>query len=46
MTHSNSMRYAILIWFAAAFCLWDTRQNNAQYTQPAASVFYRILGGH
>ena len=46
MTHSAGMRYAILIWVVAAFALWDSRQNNAQYTQPVASVFYRILGGH
>ena len=46
MTHPCGMRYAIVIWFIAAFVLWDVRQNNAQYTQPTASVFYRVLGGH
>lgn len=40
------MRYAILIWFIAAFALWDSQQNRAHYTQPVASVVYRILGGH
>ena len=40
------MRYAILIWFIAAFALWDARMNRAQYTGPAAGIAYRIVGGH
>jgi hypothetical protein len=40
------MRYAILIWFVAAFVLWDTQQNRSQYTRPFASVIYRIAGGY
>src|SRR5262245_42978236 len=40
------MRYAIVIWFAAAFVLWDTQQNNSQYTRPVAHVVYRIAGGY
>jgi len=40
------MRYAIAIWFVAAFVLWDTHQNNATYTRPTASVLHRLLGGH
>jgi hypothetical protein len=40
------MPYAILIWFVAAFVLWDTQQNRAEYTRPAAHFFYRLAGGH
>jgi hypothetical protein len=40
------MRYAIVIWFVAAFALWDTRQNNAAYTGPIAYVLHRVVGGH
>jgi hypothetical protein len=40
------MRYAIVIWFVAAFVLWDTQLNRGQYTQPTAHVLYRLVGGH
>jgi hypothetical protein len=40
------MRYAIVIWFVAAFVLWDTQQNRSYYTRPAASIFYRLAGGY
>jgi hypothetical protein len=40
------MRYAIVIWFIAAFVLWDTHQNRGQYTRPLAHIAYRIAGGH
>ena len=40
------MRYAILIWFVAAFALWDVRMNRAQYTDPVTNVVHRIVGGH
>jgi len=40
------MRYAIVIWFVAAFVLWDARMNRAQYTGPGFNVAYRIVSGH
>jgi len=40
------MRYAIVIWFVAAFAIWDTQQNRSQYTAPVAYVVYRLVGGH
>jgi hypothetical protein len=40
------VRYAIVIWFVAAFVLWDTQQNRSHYTRPIASVIYRIAGGY
>jgi hypothetical protein len=40
------MRYAIFIWFIAAFVLWDTHQNRGHYTRPIAHIAYRIAGGH
>jgi hypothetical protein len=40
------MRYAIFIWFVAAFVLWDTLQNRGHYTRPLAHIAYRIAGGY
>jgi hypothetical protein len=40
------MRYAIVVWFFAAFVLWDTLQNRGHYTRPLAHIAYRIAGGY
>ena len=40
------MRYAIAIWFVAAFVLWDTQQNRSEYSRPFAYFFYRLAGGY
>lgn len=40
------MRYAILIWFVAAFVIWDTHQNRSGYTKPVTHFIYRVAGGY
>ncbi len=40
------MRYAIAIWFVAAFALWDARQNGGAYTAPVAYTLHRLFGGY
>ena len=40
------MRYAIVIWFVAAFVIWDTHQNRSGYTKPVTHFFYRVAGGY
>ena len=42
----RGMRYAIVIWFVAAFVLWDTQQNRSGYSRPVSHFFYRLVGGH
>jgi hypothetical protein len=40
------MRYAIVIWFVAAFVLWDTHQNRGYYNKPFGYFIYRVAGGY
>jgi hypothetical protein len=40
------MRIAMIIWFIAAFALWDTQQNRGEYTRPVGHFFYRLAGGY
>jgi hypothetical protein len=44
--HVARMRYAIVIWFVAAFVIWDTRQNSSHYTRPFTHFIYRVAGGY
>jgi hypothetical protein len=40
------MKYAIVVWFIAAFVLWDTHQNRGQYSKPVGHFIYRVAGGY
>ena len=44
--HAARMRYAIVIWFVAAFVIWDTRQNSSHDTGPFTHFVYRMAGGY
>ena len=40
------MRYAIVMWFVAAFVTWDMQLTGGQYTQPVSQVVYRMVNGY